>query len=142
MLHPQFNQDNSVGPNGRGAAGRTPRLNLRPHPYQQTLSTRGPSPPQERSPAGSSNQILFGGSDYETSPGAESDSYCSFPNTPADTGGFVPHELDVSRQDVVLSLGPRESTYLSPTDLRYPVEEGVAKVQPEAEEARRQTEGE
>lgn len=115
MLTPQLNRGNYTDPNtsyggsGGGATGRTQRPNSHGHSYlevPQPSPLRGSIQGSPSPPAGSSSRNLFDGSDYETSPGAESDCYHSFPNTPADTGGVMPQELDVSRPDALLPLRP------------------------------------
>lgn len=48
----------------------------------------------DSSQVASSSQIPLDGSDSAASPSADSDSYRSFPNTPADTSGAMSEELD------------------------------------------------
>ena len=108
---PHFDQMNLAGPDtsysgggGRVTADRTSRPNSRVyHPYQhsdvlQTSPTRGQmqgaGSPVDLSPVASSSRTLFEGSDYATSPGADSDPYRSFPNTPANTSGAMSEDLD------------------------------------------------
>jgi len=49
-------------------------------------------------PVASGSQIPLDGSDSATSPGADSDPYHSFPNTPADTSGAMSEEFDETAQ--------------------------------------------
>lgn len=93
-----------------------------------TSPRRGPiqesSSPLQRLPTGSGSQILSEGSEHETSEGSdyeasegsdyemsegsdyETSEPESLPGTSADAGRALAQELDVSRQDALLSLGP------------------------------------
>ena len=105
------------GGGGRNVAHRTSR-SQRHSPYEprdprQTSpmwdnvgQMQGAGSPIDFSPTGSSSQIVLEGSDSATSPGAESDYYRSFPNTPADTTGAMSEELDESARVSSQVLSP------------------------------------
>lgn len=102
LFPPHFEQgsltssDVGYSGNGRGAVDRTQRPTLRMHPYPSPAwgQMQGAGSPLDLSPDGSSGRITLEGSDSATSPGAESDPYYSFPNTPADTNGAMSEDLD------------------------------------------------
>jgi len=93
----------------RGGSGidRTSKSHFRMSPYQghdtrQTSPTRGQMQGAgyfvDLPPVASGSQIPLDGSDSATSPGAESDPYHSFPNTPADTSGAMSEGFDDASQ--------------------------------------------
>lgn len=129
---PHFNPGNMTGHDtihsGSGR-DRSSKSNFRMSPYQsydtrQTSPTRGQMQGAGYSvdlpPVASGSQIPFDGSDSATSPGAESDPYRSFPNTPADTSGAMSEELDeavqVRTHNMCFFSGSWGSTRLSCTD--------------------------
>jgi len=120
----------SYGGGGRGTADRT-RSNLRAHPYQHPNMRRtspthddiglmqGAGSPIDLSSVASNSQVPPESSEYAASPGADSDPYYSFPDTPATNGAL---SEDFGGDDLVrthrMCLSPdiRGPNYMGSTD--------------------------
>lgn len=101
-----FTTPDAVHGSGRSAADRAPRTSARPHPYyrgtRQVSPTwdrrQGPGSPDDFAPITSNSQIPFDSSDSATSPGADSDPYYGFPDTPGNTSGGM-EEFEAAMKD-------------------------------------------
>ena len=91
---------------GRASADRTQRPGARPYPYQQrgvqhassTWDNRqGAGSPDHLSPTVLGSQIIPESSDSATSPGADSDPYRSYPNTPGYSNGAMSDEFETAQ---------------------------------------------
>ena len=94
--------DTSYGDNDRSISGHTPRSNSRMRRYQRrdardpTRSVQSAGSSVDFSPVASGSGTRVEDSGSAASTGAESDSYSSFHDTPADTTGAHSREFDTA----------------------------------------------
>lgn len=90
----------------RGITDRVAKPSTRVHPYQHHgarqasptwESGRSSGSPEHLSPMASGSRTGHEGSDFATSPGADSDPYYSFPNTPGNTNGLISESEETTR---------------------------------------------
>ena len=110
------------------AADRFPRPDARFHPYQHRGAEQASSTWDNRQRAGSpddfssiasGSQIVPESPDSATSPGADSDPYHSYPNTPGYTSAAISDELEIAqvggKREFCLRVSEGSLTWARPT---------------------------